>query len=389
MSNLPPPNRPRPKAWLYFIAGLAGSAMLVTVPLFMQASAGALHADGMDDVLLSLPLVSSVHARTGWSFTAQLWWGFSILVCGYAALVATCEWIIRRWLDRDDEAWTCILWALGSWRGWLPWFAALAAAGGLAASAVWLLPESWGPVLMVLMVLPVAAVVLALPFTTWNLDNLRAPRPPRTWRARWPGATPVLAVIALQVAGLAYEGIAQEMSGPGRSVVALEFFFDLVLWIPLLILETVVLLAWLDRARFSDRDALLRTAMQRRILAPVMAFDLRMALLSGMLTLPILPISMLLIFVVPQLQETYGSPSAFGPGWYAWLVAARWVAKWWWTAVIVLFVPLGWYLLVAKARLLVQVDAIGRQDAEAMAGSRATPPSHPDSAPASTTPPTA
>jgi hypothetical protein len=366
MSDVPLSPRPRAKTRLYAIAGLAGGAMLVTVPMFMQAFAGALHASQTDDVLLSLPLLSWVHARTGWNLTVQLWWGFAIVVCGYAALVAACEWIIRRWLDRDDDAWTCVLWALGSWRGWLPWLGVFTAGTAVALGVSWLLRDSRGAVPVMLIWLPVVGVVVALPFTTWNLDNLRSPRPPRRWRARWPGAAPVLAIIAVQIAAWITRIVSSETHISGAGAVVLGLAFNLLLWVPLLILDTVLLLAWLERARMKDGDDLLRKAMRSRVLAPVVAFDLRLSLLTGMLTLPVLPISMLLIFIVPQLQETLGGQGGFGTAWSTWVVAARWISRWWWMTVVALAMPFLWYLLVAHARLLVQVGATGQEGSDAI-----------------------
>jgi hypothetical protein len=148
-----------------------------------------------------------------------------------------------------------------------------------------------------------------------------------------------------------------------------------------------------------DGDDLLRTAMRRRVLAPVVAFDLRMSLLTGMLALPLLPVSMLLIFVVPQLQDTLSGNGGLGPAWDAWVRASRWISEWWWMLVVALVVPFSWYLLVAQARLLVQVSATRPDGPDAIERGAAIdagdpnqsprPPFRPDCDPATTTPPTA
>jgi hypothetical protein len=344
----------RGKAWLYLVAGILGAALLATVPMFVQHHAALLRQDGTEDILLRLPLLAWTHAHTGWDLPTQLWWGWALAMVGGAIVVVGFEWIARRLLDPGDDSWSCITWSLRAWRGGLPWWSALAIAVALAAGILWITPDDSELPWFALAGIPIVAVLLSLPFLTWNLASLRAARPPTRWRPRWPGWPVVLAIVLAKSAGWAY-GQAENalLSGSnGRTALAI----DLLLWLPLLVLQVVLLLAWLDRSRWRDACSLLRSALRLRVVGPWVAFELRWLLLGGIVALPVIPLAAVLIFLVPQLQDAVG-PAGFDPGWRAWVAMLRWFAAWWWLVVIAAGVVVGWFALIAPARLLVQVGA--------------------------------
>jgi hypothetical protein len=291
----------------------------------------------------------------------------ALLLAAYAALAIGLERLSNR-LDPADDAWSSVVWAFGAWRGGLRWTAWCVLATALGAGLFWALPDNWGIFAMVFGALPLLAFALWLPFLAWNRDSLVGDRVPRRWPSRWPGAAPVVAFVGVEVAGRIFDDAFDTLD------YSASLALDAVLWIPLLVLNAVVLLAWLDRATFRDGRRLFRQVWRRRVVGPLVIRDLRIGLVLSILMLPVLPIYALQIFLVPQVEEILG---AFTPGWAAAVAASRGITQWWWLIVLALAVPLAWIALVYSARLLLQVTG------------SATPPTRPDSGPASTSPPTA
>jgi hypothetical protein len=101
-------------------------------------------------------------------------------------------------------------------------------------------------------------------------------------------------------------------------------------------------------------------------------------LLIALFAVPILAAAVATIFFIPQMAESMRYRGAELPAaWHALFATKRFVSQWWWLAVV----PLPWFDLVAKARLLEQLGTAGPAGA--------TPPTHPGCDPASTAPPTA
>jgi hypothetical protein len=345
----------RGKAWLYAVAGLLGAVLMATVPMFVQHHVALLRQGGTEDILLGLPLLAWTRAHTGWDLQTQLWWGWALAVVVGAFVVAAFEWITRRFLDPADDAWTCIGWSLRTWRGGLLWWSMLAVAAGLGGAIAWIGPPIDDEMTFLLALLPLAAVMILLPFITWNADNLRVGPPPVRWRARWPGWPVLVAIVAFKAAGWACGRIEDAMPGSAGEDSA-PFWVDVALWFPCLVLQLVLLLAWLGHSRWRDAGSLLRSALRRRVLGPWVAFDLRWMIVGAMVALPVIPLAVVLIFLVPELQDAVGA-AGFDPGWRAWVALLRWFAAWWWLVVIALVVVLSWFASAAIARLLVQVGA--------------------------------
>jgi hypothetical protein len=362
------------------------------VPLFVQHFAVPICNSGIEDVILRLPGFAWVHAQTGWRLAAQLWCASAILMLSYVGAVVMFEGPLRRRLDPGDDAWTSLLWALASWRGWVRWLPLLAAAAALGLGAFHSLPSAWEFVSFLTVVFAGSAVWLVLLLMTWNVENLRPVRPPARWPTRWPGMQPLAALIALMIGHGLYKQLTH-MTGGNVSAgsFVLWLAIEAALWIPLLVLDTVVLLAWLERAGLREGDALLRMVLRRQVLGPVVAFDVRILLLTSTFVAPILLISLTQIFVVPQLEEFLRADGGLGPVGDSWVATNRWFIQWWWPVTVVADLTLAWFVLVAHARLLVQLGAVSGNlpELDAARGTRPTPPTRPDCAPASTTPPTA
>jgi hypothetical protein len=226
---------------------------------------------------------------------------------------------------------------------------------------------------------PAALVLATLPFFAFNAGNLAGSTPSVIWRLRWPGWPSVLsAATFVLVTEAADKGIELfgDIVAPGRSWVTLALGF--LLWVIALLWALVWQVAWLDRAAASAVAAMRRRALAPAVVSAVVLQELRYWFLGGLFAVPILAVAVATIFFIPQMEYSMQARGAELPAaWRALAAAARFVTAWWWLAVM----PLAWFLVVARARLLVQLGT-----AEPIA---VTPATRPDSGPATTSPPTA
>ena len=121
----------------------------------------------------------------------------------------------------------------------------------------------------------------------------------------------------------------------------------------------------MNRASVHDAVGQLRLALRPRLIGAALVQQLRFGAIFAAIVLPILPMTLLLIFVVPQVEDVRQHAGGdLGPIWSTWVAGARWFRDFWWTLVL----PTAWFLLVAANRLLVQLGVV------AAATEPATPP---------------
>jgi hypothetical protein len=316
-----------------------------------------------------------IHAHFGLGLQAQLWTAALITWLLLGALVVGLEWLAWRLrADRADHAWTSLAWALRSWPAWLLWTLGVAAVACLGWPARDL-PSWWS----LSAFLPGALALASLPFFAFNAANLRGATPSVIWRWRWPGWPSVFSAIAYVLvihsadAGIGFFG---EIVAPDQRWVTLSL--ECVLWAVGLLWALVWQVAWLNRATASAAPAMRRLALAPRVVSAVVVQDLRYWLLIALFAVPLLAAAVATLFFIPQMAESMRYRGAELPAaWHALFVTKRFVSQWWWLAVV----PLPWFDLVAKARLLEQLGTAGPAGA--------TPPTHPGCDPASTAPPTA
>jgi hypothetical protein len=241
---------------------------------------------------------------------------------------------------------------------------------GLLLFERWI-PGAWSLLLLV----PMFVALIGALFFAGNVENLRATRPPALWRLRWPGGFAI--VVAL--GALALSEAVQWLLGKAALGPVASPAIDLVLWLPSLVISTFCAIVWLDRARFPAMVQA-RQALRSRVVFASLVQQLRFGALGLPLVLPILASALMLYLLVPQVEDLLGE-DGFGSFWSTWIATARWLSSYWWALLLALL----WFVLVAAGRLLVQLGAV----APGTDPNAPTPPTRPDSAPASTAPPTA
>jgi hypothetical protein len=338
--------------------------LMSVVPLFAQVHAREFAATRLEEVLFHLikPL-AWIKSTTGLDLVAQMWIVAALVPLAMLAVVTLLEWLVRRWrLDEHDDSWTSIGWALRTWRGWLQWLG-LVAAGAAIGSTALLLPGNW----WLIGVVPVALAFLTISFLAGNADNLAPAEPPGRWRLRWPGAFAVVVAIVEIAGGELFDRLVDTVD-PGLLADAL---IAIVLLVPSIVISLFASITWLRRAPPTQARAMLRTALSRRLIVVSIVQGLRVGTLVVPLLVALLPIALLQIFVVPQVEYALRHVGRdFSPFWSATFAVAPQVQAWWWAALL----PLAWFAVVAPNRLLVQLGALS-DEADAVASPYAGVPS--------------
>jgi hypothetical protein len=364
----------RRKAAAYALLWLWAGLGFALLPLFAQLHLADIFPGASTDRLLIGPL-AWIHAHTGLRLRAQLWLAALVAWCLVGAIVVALEWLAWRLrVDRDDHAWTSLMWALRSWPAWMLWTTGVA----LVACLGWPLRELPG-LLWLLAFSPAMLAIVTLPFFAFNAQPLLSDTPPVLWRWCWPGWPSVASVLAYTlVTASADKGIDLfgDIVAPGQRWIPLSL--GLVFWVIALLWALVWQVAWLNRATMAEAPAMRRRALAAPVVSAAVVQDLRYWLLGALFAVPILAVAVATIFFIPQMVESLQYRGAELPAaWKAMYSTSRFVSKWWWFAIP----PFAWFAEVASARLLVQ---LGTVDAIA-----ARPATRPDSGPASTIPPTA
>jgi len=238
-------------------------------------------------------------------------------------------------------------------------------------------------------------------FLIGTAANLVAARPPRRWRIRWPGwlnfaiwVVPWLSVLVVMIALGEPEPDIESWPPAAWAAVAASFVLG---WFVSIALD----LLWLNRAR-NGVLAEFRMSFRARVFMPMALRLVRLFGLVPLLLLPLVPVAVFLVQVVPQFEPGLGNcgccASCCGDCTAGWLVfASREAVKWWWLVLlgavgVYSVLPWSWWQPLSANRLLVELGAVRADVLELDAPTRPaspTPPTHPDSGPAATSPPTA
>jgi hypothetical protein len=297
-----------------------------------------------------------LRAHTGLDWLQQLWIAVVLVPLLLLVVIVLFEWIVRRLrLDPADDAWTSLAWAMRSWRGWLVWLAWLAGAIALSTALEYAIdfltggdsPDPW----TLMAYLPAIAGYVGMAFFIGNAANLAPTHPRAFWRPRWPGGFAVVVVFAAMALSKAWEVLIDSR----QLSLAADLGMEILLWVPSLIVTSISMLVWLNRSAVHGAGTQLQRAARPRVIAAMWVQQVRFGLILAPFVLLVLATTVLLNFVVPQLEDAvYRSGNDLSPFWHAWIVAMRWFSMWWWVVVLVLV----WFFALPPARLLVQLGAV-------------------------------
>jgi hypothetical protein len=333
----------RPRVpWIVLVALLSSTGLLLLALYLHDFPA---ERDGWEPFVLGgrIPFLGDIHRVTGLGLAALAWIAPAVLALLVAAVLFAVEFIAWRYrIDPRDDAWSTLAWSLRSWRAWLPWGLGVCALAIVGESLHALdLTHSAAETGKFLLVLP---VWLLLPFLAFNPANVATDAPPARLRPHWPGWR----VASIYFAALLLVGaLGSAARGSGTGILGLGF--SVVLWIPLLALQTTVSLAWLGYLTQVYQG--LRRVWAAPAFRTVILQDLRIStwLLQG-LGGPAVVVAILGIFLLPAAEATLASGQGLPPFWQA--VAALqarphagWIAR--------IPEPFEWFLVAAYARLLV------------------------------------
>lgn len=323
----------------------------------------------------AIPPFRWAHALTGIELMPQLWlWPLAMAIVVFVLLLVL-EWVIwKLGIDPADDAWTSLLWSLGSWRGWLAWMVGVVALSLLAAGIASLFDDAVAGVVGATALM--AAVTLSLPFFAYNADSAALACPPPLWKPRWPGWFPVLAgiIVLVVLIGIALVGDFLD-DGVFKGM---QLGLELATWPLLALLIGGLAALWLDRGRSFRKQGWDKVRPWPR-LRRIMLQDVRLYMVLGLaIGGPVLAAAVMNIFFVPDAASYLEGRGKDLPFVWDMLARAGRAARDYQHALVLL----EWFPAVALARLLVQMGVVGLQPAS-------TPPTHPDFGPASTAPPTA
>jgi hypothetical protein len=254
-------------------------------------------------------------------------------------------------IDRQDQAWSSMVWALRGWRAALAWIA-LPLLGCLAvgvASGEWAMV-----VVMAGFIAQACAMILVvlLPFFVLAPAYLAADRPAVAARLRWPGWRPATLLLLLPV-GTMLLAFAASMFGNWLVQAAVA-----VLYLLLIFCLLVAKLYWLNGAPLADAVA---SARRPRVFLPWLLLALRWEAWLPLLASVLLPAYAFLIIVAPMLEaQMVDCPDACGL--LPLVHASRAMVAWWLAdtvSLIGIFVFLTtWFRAAGDGRLLLQLGQV-------------------------------
>jgi hypothetical protein len=303
--------------------------------------------------------VGWLHDHVGLSVMAQLWLlplvGVAIVLIVAGALEGA-AYGLR--VDRRDDAWSSLGWAIRSWPAWLLW---VAGAVLLVAAGAWIanhLSPSWQWLALVVFVTPLACV----PFLGLSLRNLSPTRPAILWHPAWPGWKSVAVLVACLAALALFDQATglidvEPLTARMRILVILASLIAQLLLT--LVIATACAISWLNCSRLPVRETF-AAAVRPGVLGPVVLQQLRLQLLTATLLLPVVALAALLVLVVPQVEQSWRQYGTSLPlVWQWWVRASRFLVAWWWALAQMLAslgpIGLGWFATVGVGRLLVQL----------------------------------
>lgn len=326
---------------------------------FAATISGLLAAIVLHWVFLQTQERGFVQARFGIPWWAVTWLAWVV----WLALIPTAmlcfeAGIYYLRLDRNDHAWSSMIWTLRSWPAAIVYSIVANAVILLALGLLYGMTESGvgDSLVPVLANLPFALSCAVIGLVAWNATNLKDKSPPtlRNWRARWPGWWPPLLQSAMVVA---------------PSLLPVPFWnsaSDVVRWIGAgallllaLFLYLVIQLAWLNVSGLSLRQTI-GMAFRPRIFMAMCALEIRWLALGCCLILPALPIWFLLVMGVPGFAPVLGISDYVRVRWF--IEASEWAVAYWWLTAAVAFMPIAaswqWLASVSSGRLLVELRAV-------------------------------
>jgi len=307
-----------------------------------------------------------LHAHAGLSLSMQLWLLPVGFVLSVALLLVLSESILyASRVDRADHAWSSVAWSFRGWRANLVWCLAAGLVLAAAAGVTWLFERAFPDVGRQLdfdvLDLPVASLIS---FFAWNAANLGKSTPPTWWPPRWPGlgtlllAAAWIAIIFGLDSALESFGIDPITNGPWSS----RAVYIVALLLAGYVAESTVLVAWLNRSRLPMLNVF-GLACRWRVLGPTILQDLRLVAWVALVLLPLVPMWLLLVHILPSVEEGI---TPFGwdlpRRWSTAVAASRFAVSYWWALVIGMVVlskfVLTWPGVVAKGRLFVELGLV-------------------------------
>jgi hypothetical protein len=261
-------------------------------------------------------------------------------------IIESLIWWLR--MDPEDRAWSSVFWALRSWKAMLLWTLPL-----------WLMPMAMAALtseligtgdLWAYLGVVMVAYLLGLPFLVLNAANYGSSGPKLIWRPAWPGGQAVMyGVLFLAVYAAAEFSLnaLEEIDGISPMLAAA---IDLTILFAALRPTAFCLFVWLNRSILSPAGRGRNGPFSYRTLAALLLLQLRGEMLAFLVVgVPVVSASVLLIFVVPQLEEVLrSSGEVFSPIVLGAIRLARWFGGY---GELLAIVFGSWLVMASQARL--------------------------------------
>lgn len=249
---------------------------------------------------------------------------------------------LRRWMDPLGRARSAMIWPFRS--------GSLVAVTGAWTGAVVLgalLDFPFKAAILVTVALAGLVFLLVFPFWSWNPRTLAQPSPERWWRPRSPAIKTVAMVLSLLALGWVASVLVESTALLVRGPVALG------LWVIadalLLIFFLPAAAVWLANGDCRLAIGLTRHATERGLIYEYLYQYVVLSAAVLLLLLPLLPMALLAIFVIPQLDQWLAGSGQPTPAWFAWGAG---MASTWWLSAAALVLPIALYQALATGRVL-------------------------------------
>ena len=231
--------------------------------------------------------------------------GVAIVVIGFVLLLVVLtvlEWLAWRCrFDPADLTVTSLRWTLRAVPTVIAWSFAGVVLIGIAVKLAQPLDTIAG-----LVVIGTAGAIAwsILPFISLNRDELQRDVPGWFWRPAWPGWQAVVAGLALFIVTVGLNWFTSDFLGEDSLPLSVTTVIDLAVFVVTLWPSSAFLYLWINRTGFSNVAGQAHRVFSWRTLAALFLIDARVTVwfLLGA-GVPILVSALLLIFVIPQVQE--------------------------------------------------------------------------------------